>query len=388
MTSIPTFAPITAEVEDHSLTLYIRGADRLAALLEIIEDATSSLRLFFYMFSDDETARRVRDALIAAAARGVKVSLLVDGFGSSHCPDAVYQPLIDAGISFARFVPRLGRRYLMRNHQKIVVADEARALVGGSNVDARYFDDDPEGKSWHDLYLVVEGPAAKRLARYYDGLAKWTKAGTGSFRGLISLFSRRSERRGTLRWMFNGPFRRMSPLTRSIRHDIDHANQLDMVQAYFAPNWGTLRKIGRVVQRGGRARVITAARSDNQTTIAAARHCYRRLLRNGVEIAEYLPQMLHMKLIVADDAVYIGSANFDMRSLYINGEIMLRIEDKAFADSVRGLMAAHLPHCDDISLEEHRARSTGFARARWLVSYFLVSTLDFRMSRGLGLSRA
>jgi cardiolipin synthase A/B len=387
MKAIPRFPPITAKVDGHKLSLFVSGADRLAALLDIIESAKTSLRLFFYMFSDDETAHRVRDAMIAAAKRGVKVSLLIDDFGSNQSPADAYQPMIDAGISFARFVPRLSRRYLMRNHQKIVVADEARALVGGSNVDARYFDDDPEGKSWHDLYLVVEGPAAKRLALYYDGLARWTKAGSGSFRGLLRLLSRRSERRGKLRWLFNGPFRRISPLTRSISTDFDRAEQLDMVHAYFAPNWGLLRKIGRVVKRGGRARIITAARSDNQTTIAAARHCYRRLLRNGVEIAEYLPQMLHMKLIVVDDAVYIGSANFDMRSLYINGEIMLRIEDQAFAAAARGLIESHRPHCDEISRAEHRARSTWLSRAHWLISYFIVSSLDFRMTRGLGLTK-
>jgi cardiolipin synthase A/B len=388
MEAIPSFAPITAKVDGHALSLFVSGADRLAALLDIIEGAQTSLRLFFYMFSDDETARWVRDALVAAAARGVKVSLLIDGFGSGHCPDSVYQPLVDAGVHFARFLPRWGRRYMLRNHQKIVIADDARVLIGGANVDARYFADDPGGKSWHDLYLGVEGPAALRLAEYYDGLARWTKReGGGGVRSLIRLLGRKSEKRGPLRWLFNGPFRRLSPLTHSIRQDIDAAQQLDMIHAYFSPNWGMLRKIGRIVRRGGRARLITAARSDNQTTIAATRHCYRRLLRNGTEIAEYLPQMLHMKLIVADDAVYIGSANFDMRSLYINAEIMLRIEDKGFADAARGLVTAHMPHCDPITRAEHRARSSWTARMRWLVSYFIVSTVDFRLTRSFGLNR-
>ena len=89
MVGIPQFAPIYAEVEGHQLSLLISGADRLAALLALIEEASESLRLFFYIFGDDETARRVRDALIAAAARGVTVTLLVDGFGTANCPDSV-----------------------------------------------------------------------------------------------------------------------------------------------------------------------------------------------------------------------------------------------------------------------------------------------------------
>ena len=85
------------------------------------------------------------------------------------------------------------------------------------------------------------------------------------------------------------------------------------------------RRLANVEKRGGDMRLISAARSDNFATVAAARHCYRRLLRNRIRIFEYQPQMLHVKLIVADNTVYIGSANFDMRSLYINGEVMVRI---------------------------------------------------------------
>ena len=205
--------------------------------------------------------------------------------------------------------------------------------------------------------------------------------------GLIHLLSRRSDKSGLLRWLFNGPFRTISPLTRAIREDIGKAKRVDMIQAYFSPNWGTLRRLARVEQRGGEVRLITAARSDNITTVAAARHCYRRLLRNRIEIYEYLPQMLHMKLIVADDAVYIGSANFDMRSLYINGEVMIRVEDSGFAEKMRSLVSAHIPHCDEITREEHKARSSWFARMRWLIAYFVVSTVDFTVTRTISLRR-
>ena len=160
-----------------------------------------------------------------------------------------------------------------------------------------------------------------------------------------------------------------------------------MIQAYFAPNWGTLRRLANVEKWGGEMRLITAARSDNTTTISAARHCYRRLLRNRIQIFEYLPQMLHMKLIVADDAVYIGSANFDMRSLYINGEIMIRIEDAGFAKKMRALVTEHVPHCEEITRESHRVRSTWLSRLRWLLAYFVVATVDFSVTRSISLRR-
>ncbi len=92
----------------------------------------------------------MRAALLAAAARGVAVSLIIDGFGSS-LSHAFLQPLTEAGVDLCRFIPRFGRQYLLRNHQKMAVADEARAIVGGFNIENGYFDE-----SWRDLGLMVE----------------------------------------------------------------------------------------------------------------------------------------------------------------------------------------------------------------------------------------
>ncbi len=370
------------------MSVAVSGADRLAAVLAIIESAQTCLRLFFYIFGDDETSITVREALIDARNRGVDVSLLVDGFGTAERADSVYEPLVEAGVVFARFHSAWGRRYLLRNHQKIIVADDERALVGGSNIVDHYFADDPEGGSWHDLYVSIEGPAAKRLALYHEALKGWMLGRRKSLRTLTQILTSHSDTSGPIRWMLGGPFQRLSPLTRAIKRDLHGTRRLDMIQAYFSPNWGMLRRLARIgFRKSGHVRVITAARSDNSVTIAAARHCYRRLLRSGVEILEYQPQMLHMKLIVADEITYIGSANFDMRSLYINAEIMVRIVDKAFADQMRKLIEAHVPYSEAITPQLHKARSGLFARTKWLLAYFAVSSLDFTVSRGVNLRR-
>src|SRR6185295_18302733 len=125
-------------VEGNRLTLLTSGADRLEALLDLIEGAERSLRILYYIFLADATGTRVRDALIAAARRGVTTSLLVDGFGSTSSA-AFFRPLAEAGIEFCRFSPKYGRRYLLRNHQKLAVADERRVLIGGFNVADEYF---------------------------------------------------------------------------------------------------------------------------------------------------------------------------------------------------------------------------------------------------------
>jgi cardiolipin synthase len=160
------------------------------------------------------------------------------------------------------------------------------------------------------------------------------------------------------------------------------ARRLDLIAAYFAPSRSMLRRICRVGERG-MARVITAAKSDNGATIGAARHTYWRLLRNGVLLYEYQPTKLHTKLIVIDDVVHIGSANFDMRSLYLNLEMMLRIEDVAFAQKMRAFVTGEAESSLQISRVLHRKQRTLFNRIKWGLCYFIVATMDYNVSRRL-----
>lgn len=382
MNVLPNYPAIETEVSGHRLKFVFGGAERFALLLDVIAGARKTLQLYFYAFGIDAAGQRVADALIEARDRGVEVTLLVDGFGTHEQPDTMFVEMMEAGINFARFEPRYGRRYLLRNHQKMLIADGECAVVGGSNIEDAYFADDPGANSWHDIYLRIEGDAVTRLADYHIALAKWVADPKAGIRSLVALLGRHSDREGSLRWLFGGPSKRLNAITRALREGIVSGAQIDMVQAYFAPNWGFLRKLGQAARRG-RFRLITASKSDNNTTIAAARHCYRRLLKRSAQIYEYLPEMLHMKLVVIDNVIYVGSANFDMRSLYLNTEIMLRIDDPGLADQMRDAIERHCAHSKTVTRETHRAHSTWHRRARWLLGYLIVTALDYRLTRNL-----
>jgi cardiolipin synthase len=164
------------------------------------------------------------------------------------------------------------------------------------------------------------------------------------------------------------------------------AQHLDLVAAYFAPSIGMLRRISGIARRGT-ARIVTAAKSDNSTTIGAARSTYGWLLKRGVEIYEYQPTKLHTKLFVVDDVVHIGSANFDMRSLFLNLEMMLRVDDPQFAATMKRFVEQEIANSTRITRETHRAQQTLFNRLRWGLSYFLVAIADYRISRGLAFGR-
>ena len=377
---------LTVHVDGHQLRVETEPAARLALILETIGNATSSLALMYYIFAGDVAGQTVLTALIRACARGVAVDLIVDGFGSDDQPDSVFAPLVAAGARFARFNPRYGRRYLLRNHQKMLIADGQIALIGGCNIAAAYFSPLEFRETWVDMILAVNGPAAARLGAYHAALSGWVHTPRSPVRDLRQILVDHSEASGALRWLHSGLFPRFSPLTRALRADIDNAQSLVMMEAYFAPNWAMLRKLGHIMRRGGYCEVITAGVSNNTTTVAASRHTYHRLLNFGVSIREYVRHRLHTKLILIDSVSYIGSANFDARSLYINVELMLRIDDPEFAAQIRQWLMSQREATEAITAQKHSRRATPLNRLRWLVAYFIVSTLDYSVSRRLNIS--
>jgi cardiolipin synthase len=233
--------------------------------------------------------------------------------------------------------------------------------------------------------LEVEGPGVACLTGYYDGLFEWTRNPDARIRDLRRMLQQSSVTKGRLDWLFGGPARRLSPWARAVRRDIKRARRLDVIAAYFAPSPGMLRRIAGVARRGGRTRLITASKSDNNATIAAARSTYWWLLKRAVQIFEYRPTKLHTKLFVVDDVVHIGSANFDMRSLFLNLEMMLRVEDKGFAEAMRRFVDGEIAACEPVTLESHRLQRTWLNRLRWALGYFIVAVADYRIARRLNI---
>jgi len=310
----------------------------------------------------------------------VKVDVLVDGFGSD-AKDSFFQPLVESKCGFCRFEPRFGRRYLLRNHQKLVLADDQSVLTGGFNLQDDYFGTIESG-AWRDLGLQMDGPAVRCLGSYFDDLFAWVKTKQPRIRDLGRMLGRHSEEEGALRWLFGGPTRRLSPWAKSVKKDMMGASRLDIIAAYFSPSRTMLRRICGVGARGA-ARIITAAKSDNNTTIGAARYTYWRLLKRGVKVYEYQPTKLHSKLIIVDDVVHIGSANFDMRSLYLNLEMMLRVENADFSAAMREFMEEEIAQSRRITREEHRLQRSWFNRLKWAVAHFIVTTMDYNVTRRL-----
>lgn len=376
--------PFEVSAHGHRFAFYPAGADRLAALLRTIDEAQQTLFGFFYLFQADEAGQKVRDALIAAAKRGVAVHLIVDAFGSD-APRSFFAPLIDAGGKFDRFSARWNVRFLIRNHQKFLIADGATVVTGGFNVSDHYFKP-PEENGWCDLGALIEGPLARQFTEWFTLLERWVANEDQQFRAIRRLVRDWEPDDGAVQLTLGGPTLANSRWARQVKRDIANGIRLDLVMAYFSPP-RSIRQLIQSLSRRGKARLIMAGKTDNGATIGASRSLYSALIGSGARIAEFQPCKLHMKLLVIDDVTYLGSANMDMRSVRLNLELMVRIDDAALAARMRELID-HLEDCStEITADWFNQRATWANRLRWNVSYWLVYVLDYTVTRRLNLGQ-
>ncbi len=375
----PSFA---VEAQGQALTFYPGGAERLDAMLALIDSSQVCLKLCFYIFAEDASSQRVRDALAAAARRGVDVKLVIDGFGAT-ASEGFFQPLCDAGGEVWRFSAKWTQRYLIRNHQKMVIVDNKRAMVGGFNVEDSYFEP-PQANGWNDLGMVIEGSLVEKLDRWFDRMQGWVSQPHPRWRTIRRIVREWDAGEGAVQLLVGGPTRGLSSWARCVSNDLMRGERLDMMMAYFSPPRRLVRRIARIAAKG-HTKLVLAGKSDNGATIGAARALYRPMLKKGAMVWEFVPCKLHTKLIVLDDRVYVGSANFDMRSLYINLELMVLIEDAALAERMREFIAQHADASLAITPAVHKLRATWWNRLRWRLSWFLVGVLDYTVSRRLNL---
>ena len=164
-----------------------------------------------------------------AAGRGVAVTLIVDRFGSD-ARAIFFAPLRQAGGTFLFFSPRLSATYLIRNHQKMVIADGEEAMLGGFNVADDYFARPVDG-GWHDLGMRIVGPCVARLENWFDELLAWTADNQSQLLAMRRLVRDWDPGEGPFQLLIGGPTKFLSNWARRVSRDLSRAWRLDMVMA-------------------------------------------------------------------------------------------------------------------------------------------------------------
>jgi cardiolipin synthase len=376
----PDFPGTHFYIAGHDLHVVHLPQDRLDAVLGLIARAKKSIQMFFYMFGDDATGREVRDALVAAANNGVHVQLIIDSFGSGNVSDRFFDALVEAGGCYHCFSTRKGLGYIIRNHQKILIADSAHALVGGFNITDDYFGRAGDN-SWEDLGVILSGVQAQKLSDYFEDLARASNNGKVRYRSIRNIIHQWRPGIGQVQWLLGGPTNRISPWAITFKRSLEAGKRFDIVSAYFSPSQTILRRLAKAAKHNKGSRLVVAGTTDNNATIAAARLLYRYLMRRKTRIFEFQSRPLHMKLMVIDDTVYIGSANLDVRSMFINLEIMVRIKDAGLALHMRKLIDELVTQSEEQTRILLKARDSYWSRFKAALAYFLVNSVDYTIGR-------
>jgi cardiolipin synthase len=422
----------------HAVRLLAGGDELFPAIEQACAQARREVWLATYIFCDDPAGRRMADALVATAARGVQVRVVVDGFGSNGLSAVLRHWFAGSGVQFEVFRPLerwwawLQPGQLRRLHQKLFAVDGEIGFVGGINVIDDRFDIQ---HGWSeaprlDFALRVEGPVAAEVQQLAQAL--WTRAAVGR-RGLaaeMALLARSAEPvqrslelvremrtrppapgpRGAraLRWLREaaGPavlceaaarraLAALPPVRAALvvrdnlsqRRAIERAyveaigrarERIDIACSYFYPGRAFRRALRRAAARGVRIRLLMQGRIDYRIAGLAARVLYDEMLARGIRIYEYTPAFLHAKVAVVDGQwATVGSSNIDPLSLLLNLEANVVVLDPGFAAELQARLDAAFAAAQEVTAPPLRPGLHGWL-SRGLVAW--VANLYLRIA--------
>jgi cardiolipin synthase len=367
----------------HRFEWHSSGHALLEAKLAAIAQAKRTVRMETYIYTDEDIGRRFRAALIEAARRGVQVWLLVDAVGGMNLKKNYFADLCALPNAAMKWfnAPSLGT-WAFRDHRKLVAIDSEIAFVGGCNI-AEDYHGDGVTHGWRDGGVRMDGPVAAELEAEFE--VQFKSADEKQWRVLKQkkqLTKKRGARNPSIQPLFIHPGFGQSPLRDAVRLDLRNAKDIAVTSAYFLPTRGFLRQFTDAVRRGARMRLMLGGKSDVRLMQLATQAMFSKLLRSGIEVYEYQPQILHAKLLVIDDVVYVGSSNLDPRSLRINFEIMIRVHDPELAARARQQFD------DDVKLASMVTSETVWDASLWeliaqRVARWILGRLDPRVSENM-----
>lgn len=326
------------------------GVAYFPALRDAIDAAQHEVDLQTYIFANDATGRMIAEALSRAAQRGVRVRVLVDGFGSYGLSPELVQGMRDAGVDWLVFRPELGwltlrRHRLRRLHRKVVLIDAKVAFIGGINI----IDDmDTPGQipPRFDYAVRVQGPILSRIApdvRRLWSLVRWLQQKTVWRNRPHIAITTEAAGHDEVAFLVRDNFRHRRDIEQAYMAAIAGARESILIaNAYFLPGMRFRRALAEAAGRGVKVTLLLQGRIEYRLMHYASRALYGQLLEAGVHICEYRKSFLHAKVAVIDGFwATVGSSNIDPLSLLLAREANLVIEGRDFAQTLQqGLQSA------------------------------------------------
>ncbi|PRN02639.1 cardiolipin synthase 2 [Pseudomonas sp. LLC-1] len=340
-------------VDGNNVQLLINGEQYYPCVFKAMAQAREEILLETFIIFDDKVGQQLQQVLIEAARRGVRVEVVVDGYGTADLPTAFISAMTDAGVSLHAFDPQprlvgLRTNLFRRLHRKIVVIDGERAFIGGINYGADHLSDFG-AMAKQDYAVEVAGPVVAQVHAASKRLMSTVLQPPSAVRPVTEPAGASS---AVLVERDNGL--RSTDIENHYLEAFRGARQRIVVaNAYFFPGYRLMRELRNAARRGVDVRLILQGQPDMRWVRALSRLLYNYLLRDGVAIHEYCQRPLHGKVALVDDEwATVGSSNLDPLSLSFNLEANLFIRDRAFNQQLnRHLQALACDQCKPVTLE-------------------------------------
>ncbi|MEN1939500.1 phospholipase D-like domain-containing protein [Luteimonas sp. MJ174] len=317
------------------VTDYENGDEIFPAMLEAIASAQETITFETYIYWSGDIGQRFADALGERARAGVAVHLLVDWVGSIKMDDGMLEEMKKDGVEVERYRPlhwyNLGRMN-NRTHRKLLVIDGKVGFTGGVGIADQWTGHAQDPDHWREAHFRIDGPAVAQMQSAFND--NWIKT-TGTLLNGPAYFPELEPAGDMPAHLFiaspAGGSESMHLMYLSAIAASEHT--IDLTASYFVPDELIDKALIAARKRGVRVRVLLPGEHiDSEAVRLSSKAGWGDLLKAGIEIHEYQPTMLHVKLLIVDgELVSLGSTNFDIRSFRLNDEASLNVYDRAFA---------------------------------------------------------
>ncbi|MFJ1729887.1 phosphatidylserine/phosphatidylglycerophosphate/cardiolipin synthase family protein [Streptomyces sp. NPDC088254] len=346
-----------AATEGNALVVLRNGDEIFPAMLESIRSAEHTVDMMTFVYWKGDIARQFARALSERARAGVRVRLLLDGFGSRLIEKDLLEEMGRSGVQVAWFRRPLYLSPLKQNHRchrKVLVVDEQVAFTGGVGIAEEWCGDARNPGEWRDTHVRLAGPAVDGVAAAFA--QNWAECHDELFDDRDRFAGHRPQGDAVVQVVRGSASFGWQDMQTLMRVMIESAEQrFRLATAYFSPDAFFVELLCAAARRGVEVEILLPGpHTDKRVCQLAGQHFYEDLLACGVKIHQYQPTMLHAKIVTVDrTAALVGSTNFNRRSLDHDEEVMLAVLDERFT----AVLDAHF--------DEDTAVSTPIVPGRW-----------------------
>ncbi|MCZ4102820.1 cardiolipin synthase B [Streptomyces sp. SID13666] len=329
-----------AATENNALVPLRNGDEIFAAMLGSIRAARYTVDMMTFVYWRGAIAREFAAALAGRAREGVRVRLLLDGFGSRLIEQELLDEMEQAGVQVAWFRKPLWLSPLKQNHRchrKVLVVDESTGYTGGVGIAEEWCGDARDEKEWRDTHVQVRGPAVDGIAAAFA--QNWAECHADLFDDRDRFIEHAPQGDAIVQVVRGSASFGWQDMQTLIRVVIESAQErLRLATAYFAPDAFFIHLLCEAARRGVEVEILLPGpHTDKRVCQLAGQNFYEELVAAGVKIWQYQPTMMHAKVITIDHvASLIGSTNFNRRSLDHDEEVMLAVLDETFTATLDG----------------------------------------------------